>query len=105
MHQLIFTIPSVIQMSSISSIHSFRLRFNLRKPRMLTITKRWVPIFFVMKEQADLIDFRTSQTRQKLENLNISNDHRRLTCDLYVMAKIAEHNTQPMSGKVCGKLT
>ena len=33
MHNLIFTIPSVIQISLINSI---RLRFNLGKPRCLT---------------------------------------------------------------------
>ena len=34
MHELISTIPSVIQICSISSISSIRLGFNLGKPRM-----------------------------------------------------------------------
>ena len=33
-HERIFTISSVIQISSISSINSIRLRFNLWKPGM-----------------------------------------------------------------------
>ena len=33
-HELIFTIPSIIQICSISSVNSIRLRFNLGKPRM-----------------------------------------------------------------------
>ena len=36
-HELIFTIQSVIQISSISSIDSIRLRFNLGKPRLISI--------------------------------------------------------------------
>ena len=34
MQELIFTIPSVIQISSISSINSIWLRFNFGKPQM-----------------------------------------------------------------------
>ena len=34
MHELIFTIPSVIQICSISSIDSIQLSFNLGKPRL-----------------------------------------------------------------------
>ena len=34
MHEIIFTIPSVIQFSSISSINSIGLRFNLGKTRL-----------------------------------------------------------------------
>ena len=34
MHEVIFTIPSVIQISSISSINSIRLRYNLGKPQL-----------------------------------------------------------------------
>ena len=34
MHELMFTIPSVIQISSIGSINSILLRFNLGKPRI-----------------------------------------------------------------------
>ena len=33
-HEVIFTIPSVIQISSISSINSIRLRYNLGKPQL-----------------------------------------------------------------------
>ena len=35
-HELIFTIPSVIQISLISPINSIWLRFNLGKPLMIT---------------------------------------------------------------------
>ena len=35
MHELICAIPSVIQISSISSINSIRLRFNLGKPGII----------------------------------------------------------------------
>ena len=36
-HELIFTIPSVIQICTISSINSIRLRFNLEKPRLIRL--------------------------------------------------------------------
>ena len=38
-HELIFTIPSVIQISSISSINSIRLRFNLGKSQLIFIER------------------------------------------------------------------
>ena len=36
-HELIFTIPSVIQICSISSINSIQLKFNLGKPRLICV--------------------------------------------------------------------
>ena len=39
-HELIFTIASVIQICTISSINSIQLRFNLGKPRINTCIRR-----------------------------------------------------------------
>ena len=53
-NELIFTIHSVIQMISISSIKSIRLRFKLGKPRILVLFVGPLMSLFLLMETSDL---------------------------------------------------